>query len=964
MLRIRPLLLFLSLSFCSLLVSATEVSPEKAQSVAARFLQISTEGARTQAPTLTLSYTKKFTTTSAHARQTYKSLYYVFNMDAGGFVVISADDAAYPILGFSEQGSFTTKSLPHAYVKWIRAYEKQLKDLVQQPKQPTARVNQAWESLEIQSGAVGPLLTTTWNQSPHYNESCPYDTQAQKHTVTGCVATAMAQIMKHHQHPQKGIGFHSYNHPTYGTLSANFGLTEYEWDQMPNTIFSSNTAVAQINYHCGVSVDMDYGASESGAAGAALVRPALRKYFQYEAEIAERSDYTDTEWVNLLKTEIDAGRPVYYEGSGTGGGHAFVCDGYQGEDFFHFNWGWGGYMDGYYYIGDLSPADLGTGGGSGSYNTNQKIVYQIEPAEDPVVIKPELELYSETQVNPNPIPFTAPFDVNFSVANFGDIDFNGQFAVVVFDENNFQEVIDSIAINDLSPNAYVEVTLTTGGLPVVSPGNYQLAVLQKETSQEWQLIDSDTYAAYTDIEFLDSENDISLTTPLELSSEIITQHEAFDLSFNIENTGSSTFSGAVAAGLYSLEGKHQVTIGSATIAALAPNTTLADNLTFSSDGIDLEPGTYLLVVWSATSQEATIVGSGGFTHPKRIVVQAPPPVADAYEDNDSEAKAFTLVSSMDEEALSIKTEGTNQHTDVDYDYYKIILPEGFNYEITARVQDSFDSNDGQDYSSDVVFSYKVSEEWSEAFDSELDSDIVIEDGGTLLFWVAPYFAGQQGTYALDIQIIRQEQLSIALTNADWDTLTIGDTRAIGWESNFIEPVTLDLYLQDQYYATIAEQIDNNGTYQWAVPDSLASEEQYQLTIFSSSDTTVRAQSGYFTIISTETSPSQNAEEPSATPEETDEPNPDAIVTSISEERLESLITMYPNPVRKRLFLHFDNKKIPESVEIMNGMGVTLQKINGQNTQDGIDLSELPSGLYLLRCQWKTEGMQTYPFLKE
>ena len=959
MLWIRTFLISVSLSFCFLTTYAAEVSPKKAQSVATRFLSLSSKEARTQSPILSLSYTKQFTVATANARQTPKSLYYVFNVASGGFVIVSADDAAYPILGYSEQGSFASKSLPQAYIKWVASYEKQLRYLVQQQPQPTAQIAQAWESLEVQSTTVGPLLTTTWNQSPHYNGSCPYDTQTQEHTVTGCVATAMAQIMKHHQHPQKGIGFHSYNHPTYGTLAANFGLTEYAWDQMPDAIFSSNSAVAQLNYHCGVSVEMDYGVNESGAAGAVLVRPALRKYFQYEAEIAERADYTDTEWISLLRTELDEGRPIYYEGSGTGGGHAFVCDGYQGDGFFHFNWGWGGYMDGYYYIGDLSPADLGTGGGSGGYNSNQKIVYQIQPAESPVTITPELELYDQTQVSPNPIPFTAPFDVTFSVANFGDVDFNGQFAVVVFDENNFQEVIDSIAITDLRPNTFVRVTLTTGGLPVVSPGNYQLAVLQKETGKEWQLIDSDTYAAYTDIEFLDSENDIALTTELVLPSETITQYEAFDLSFNVENTGSSTFSGAVAAGLYSLEGRHQVTLGSVTISALAPSSTLSQNITISSDGLDLEPGTYLLVVWSATTEEATILASGGFTHPKRIVVQTPPPVADSYEDNNSESKAFTLVSSMDEETISIKTEGTNQHTDVDYDYYKVILPEGYDYEVTARVHDSFDSNDGQDYTSDVVLSYKMSDEWSEAFDTQLDSKVIVEDGGTLMFWIAPYFAGQQGTYALDIQITRQEQLSITLTNTNWDTLTVGNTQIVNWESNFTEPITLALYQQDQYHLAIAEQITNNSTYQWDIPDSLTAGEQYQLIVFNSSDTTVRAESNYFAIVNTETSPSQNSE----TPDESSELDPNAIVTSISEDAPTLPLTIYPNPVRNQLFLHFNNK-VPEIIEIISGQGVVLKKVEWHSEQSGVDISELPSGLYLLRCQWKTGESQTYSLLKD
>ncbi|MEM9673977.1 MAG: C10 family peptidase [Bacteroidota bacterium] len=964
---IRTFLLSVSLSFSSLLLYAAEVTPQKAQVVAARFLQISNPGARTQSPLPSLAYTKQVkASTSTSARQTARSLYYVFNVAEGGFVIVSADDAAYPILGFSDQGSFASESLPQAYVKWVATYEQQLKKLIKQQPLPTARVAQAWESLEVQSTTVGPLLTTTWDQSPYYNESCPYDAQAQEHAVTGCVATAMAQLMNYHQHPQKGIGFHSYDHSSYGTLSANFGLTEYAWDQMPDVLNSSNADVAQLNYHCGVAVEMDYGTNESSAGGAVMVRPALRKYFQYEAEIAERADYTTAEWISLLKAEIDAGRPMYYEGFGNGGGHAFICDGYQGEDFFHFNWGWGGFMDGYYYIGDLSPSDLGTGGGTGSFNSNQKIVYQVQPAESPVAITYELELYSQTEVTPNPIPFTAPFEISFSVANFGDADFNGQFAVVVFDENNFQEVIDSIAIDDLRPQSYTTVTLTTGGLPVVSPGNYQLAVLYKEKGQEWQLVESDNYPAYTDIEFLDSENDITLTTPMMLSSETITQYAPFDLSFNIENKGNSTFSGAVAAGLYSLDGQFQVTIGSINVTSLAPGGTFTQNQTISSSGLDLEPGTYQLVMWSATTQEATILASGGFDHPKRIVIQTPPPVADSYEDNDSETNAFTLADGMDVETLKVKTQGANQHTDVDYDYYQVVLPAGYDYEVAARVQDSFDSDDGLDYTTDVLFSYQLAGEWSEAFDTELESSIVVKDGGILVFLVSPYFAGQQGTYELDIQITRQEQFSIALTNSSWDTLAIGSTQAINWESNFTSPVTLALYLQDQYYTTIAEHTENDGAYQWTLPDSLVATNRYQIVVYNSSETTVRTESDYFTIVPANGATPTGSEEPTPSPESPTDPNEldsTAIITSISEDEPAPSLIMYPNPVQERLFLNFDNK-MPDFVEITNVQGVVLKKIEWRREQLDIDLSELPSGLYLLRCQWNTQEAQVYQLLKQ
>ncbi|MFP4341070.1 MAG: C10 family peptidase [Cyclobacteriaceae bacterium] len=148
---------------------------------------------------------------------------------------------------------------------------------------------------------------------------------------------------------------------------------------MPNELNAPNEPVALISFHAGVAVNMNYGVNSSGAAGAVLVAPALQQYFQYEAQMACRDGYIQQQWVELLKSELDAGRPMYYEGLGNGSGHAFVCDGYQNDEFFHFNWGCGGMMDGFYYINDLSTAELGTGGGNGSYNENQAIVYGIKP---------------------------------------------------------------------------------------------------------------------------------------------------------------------------------------------------------------------------------------------------------------------------------------------------------------------------------------------------------------------------------------------------------------------------------------------------------------------------------------------------------------------------------------------------------------------------------------------------------
>jgi hypothetical protein len=221
------------------------------------------------------------------------------------------------------------------------------------------------------STAVSPLVQTKWDQSPYYNNLCPYDNSKGERTVTGCVATAMAQVMNYWEYPKKGTGFHSYNHSKYGTLNANFGSTTYDWANMPNELTSSSStvqknAVATLMYHCGVSVDMDYNVSSEGGSGAYVISSrspvthcteyALKTYFGYKTSIqgVQKADYTTTNWKNLLKAELDASRPIVYAGFGDGG-HCFVCDGYDNNDYFHFNWGWGGLYDGYFALNALIP---------------------------------------------------------------------------------------------------------------------------------------------------------------------------------------------------------------------------------------------------------------------------------------------------------------------------------------------------------------------------------------------------------------------------------------------------------------------------------------------------------------------------------------------------------------------------------------------------------------------------------
>ena len=319
---------------------------------------------------------------------------YIFNGNPG-FVVMAADDCVQPILGYSLTGRFVAENMPTNVSGWLQGYNDEIQYAIDSKMSATAETAKLWKDLiegnskAAKATAIVPnLLKTEWDQDPLYNNYCPYDNTASELTVTGCVATAMAQIMKYWDYPTSGTGSHSYNHSTYGTQSANYGNTTYHWENMPAYLSSSSTTeqineVAQLMYHCGVSVEMTYGLAVNGGSSASTqeVGNALMTYFKYSSGITykQKSRYTDTNWKNLVKAELDAGRPLQYRGQGTGGGHSFICCGYDSDDKFYFNWGWSGSNDGFYALNSLVPGSGGSGGGSYSFTDYQAALFGIQP---------------------------------------------------------------------------------------------------------------------------------------------------------------------------------------------------------------------------------------------------------------------------------------------------------------------------------------------------------------------------------------------------------------------------------------------------------------------------------------------------------------------------------------------------------------------------------------------------------
>lgn len=324
---------------------------------------------------------------------------YLFAGAEGGFVLVAGDDCVRPILGYSLTAPVSIP-LPENMADWVRGYSEEIVRLRSGGDVASQQVRTEWDAMlkgttdtPMYSVVVSPLLTTTWKQGSPYNTLCPHDS-LNRDTKAGCVAIALAQVMKYWNHPAQGVGSYSYSNANNGTVSANFGATTYDWAHMPNSLTAASptlniNAVATLVLHAGVASKMKYGYSSSGATTVSsnslttvTGERALRTYFRYDKSLhsVRRDVVGDSMMAVLIEEELFARRPVIFSGRDTSGGHAFVCDGSNSAGLYHFNWGWGGYCNGYYQIGALNPAPGGDGGNATShYNLQNKMIVGIQP---------------------------------------------------------------------------------------------------------------------------------------------------------------------------------------------------------------------------------------------------------------------------------------------------------------------------------------------------------------------------------------------------------------------------------------------------------------------------------------------------------------------------------------------------------------------------------------------------------
>ena len=440
----RKILLFTLTVCCSIVMMAGDITPEQALQQAASFMNGRVANGSRRAPVTEQQLTMT---------QQVSGLY-VFNVtDNGGFVIVSNDDVATPILGYSDSGSFDPNNIPENMRAWLQGYADEIAWAKQHGvvKAPAAS-NRASAVKE----PIAALVQTKWNQDSPYNDlvsSTDYFPIAG--AVTGCVATAMAQVM-YYTATKAGLSS-SYTSKATDSYTTSYGKTipvvpantALNWSLMKTEYTgseesSAKTAVATLMKACGASVHMDYATAAYGgsSANSDIVDDALIDYFGYEdatTQFVDRSYYSYRNWIEMLYNELNQERAIFYSGQSTGGGHAFVCDGYQGEDYFHINWGWGGDSDGYFKLSVLNPDEQGIGGSTSTdgYNFGQGAVVgiQLEGGTGTVISTPNTVNLTLNSVAASKTSMTTDetIDITFNITNNSSNDYDGEIGLTFID---------------------------------------------------------------------------------------------------------------------------------------------------------------------------------------------------------------------------------------------------------------------------------------------------------------------------------------------------------------------------------------------------------------------------------------------------------------------------------------------------------------------------------------------------
>ena len=459
---------------------------------------------------------------------------YVFNNASGpGFVIVSGDDSVLPVLGYSFDNEFVIEDMPVNVRGWLYSMEDEILDAMEYGgnKQPLTKP-------ELTAGVVLKQYNTAlWDQTDPYNGLCPVINGL--NSYTGCVATAVAIVMRHHKWPDVGEG----TIPGYVTSTYNVNMPSvkldhaYDWDNMPLSYTTASTetqkkAVARLMADCGAMLMMDYGpiGSVGSAAFSEDVPAALIKYMKYDPALAayHRGSFTDDEWNSMLRKELDENGPVLYRGQSTQGGHMFVLDAYTNKNYYGVNWGWSGLCNGYFALSALVPEDYGSGGSAGGFTFYQAAILGVckdkggEPSDriEFVPLYMEDKTYSGITASVTEFSTGVPFDVSFGLATYqSTVKYDGTLALAVLDKNDsVKELLNQMSVSDLPPSYgyYSDWTVTI--TQPIKFGDHLVGVYYDNASSSWMKIRGNAEYGVTDNIQLTDGKSIENTTSFRYDS--------------------------------------------------------------------------------------------------------------------------------------------------------------------------------------------------------------------------------------------------------------------------------------------------------------------------------------------------------------------------------------------------------------------------------------------------------------
>ena len=405
---------------------------------------------------------------------------YVFNaIGEQGFVLVSAKDNARAVLGYSDEGHIDAQNIPANMRVWLQMYADELARAAKAPAAVDAQRTVEYYPV------VEPLIgNVAWNQDAPYNNHCPIDPNTNQRSVTGCMATAVAQVMYHHKYPKKGTGTYSY-WCGWENLSVDFSKATYDWDHMLPSYKNGYTqqesdAVAQLMYHVGVACNMWYGSSASGA-GMGTGMQALVRNFDYDAAIRVlMKDYMDEEMVmDEIVVELQGSRPVFIEAlTKNDEGHAFVCDGIQADGYIHINWGWGGYGNGYFALSAMNPTNQGIGGASddGAFTEQVTLYTGIQPNQggqtEPMIVSSGIDMTSASA-----IAKSSKMSVTiYAFQNAGLAEESGKIAFMLYQNGEKYQTVGTGRSWQLKPMHYYRSVDASASMANIPAGEYEMLV--------------------------------------------------------------------------------------------------------------------------------------------------------------------------------------------------------------------------------------------------------------------------------------------------------------------------------------------------------------------------------------------------------------------------------------------------------------------------------------------------------